>query len=488
VIDSAPAHYLVRDHIDSCILLRARVVRDFHPLDNGFETLRGAIQELMARARRAGFRTLVANRALVGKLEETKGAADLAAQARDRDRLCKLFPEQQQIERMWRSLSVHEYESLLGRAASFSPALRQSLLVDLSSMGPIRNGTTESILGMLRGLHEKAKGWNISLLMSPEVNAYHELTRLLPMFEVEWPSPRSRFTAALAPVQPWSLDDMIRLHRLALFNFFFMHDTILNDMAVDAPPGLEQVWAFLARRADGLIYNSNYTRKRMGERFPVDTSLEDLVSHLAMDPNEYHSGTPESCNQSYIYIVGNDYPHKWMARTVADLTTAFPYLPLRALGYKDPSIPQLSGLESGNLPDEQVDRLYAEARMIVFPSMYEGFGFPIIKGLANGKTVIARKSELLQELAGLYRGPGRLLSFSNSQELVEKVGRVLHGLPVESVPLGGELTPDDKPLSWEDVAGRILGFMEERIRKPECSKWRQREEEIGAMELRAGRI
>jgi hypothetical protein len=46
----------------------------------------------------------------------------------------------------------------------------------------------------------------------------------------------------------------------------------------------------------------------------------------------------------------------------------------------------------------------------VFPSFYEGFSFPTLKGFSYGRTVLARRSDLLFEVAAHYRGPRRLVA------------------------------------------------------------------------------
>ena len=47
----------------------------------------------------------------------------------------------------------------------------------------------------------------------------------------------------------------------------------------------------------------------------------------------------------------------------------------------------------------------------MFPSFYEGFSLPTLKGFSYGRTVLARRSDLLFEVAAHYRGPGRLVAF-----------------------------------------------------------------------------
>lgn len=55
---------------------------------------------------------------------------------------------------------------------------------------------------------------------------------------------------------------------------------------------------------------------------------------------------------------------------------------------------------TGHTPDEQVAGLYAHASMLVMPSLYEGFGFPVVEAMAVGTPVICSNSSSLPEVAG----------------------------------------------------------------------------------------
>lgn len=54
----------------------------------------------------------------------------------------------------------------------------------------------------------------------------------------------------------------------------------------------------------------------------------------------------------------------------------------------------------GYVPQELLPGLYALARVVVFPSLYEGFGMPILEGMASGVPVIVSGSSSLPEVAG----------------------------------------------------------------------------------------
>jgi len=54
----------------------------------------------------------------------------------------------------------------------------------------------------------------------------------------------------------------------------------------------------------------------------------------------------------------------------------------------------------GFVPEDMLPRLYASASAVVYPSRYEGFGLPVIEGLATGVPVIASNLPVFHEVGG----------------------------------------------------------------------------------------
>jgi glycosyltransferase involved in cell wall biosynthesis len=83
----------------------------------------------------------------------------------------------------------------------------------------------------------------------------------------------------------------------------------------------------------------------------------------------------------------------------------------------------------GYVPGALMPQLYGSARMLVFPSYYEGFGFPIVEAMACGCPVISSNSSSMPEVCGdsaLMFDPGspseligRILELLGSDELRE---------------------------------------------------------------------
>ncbi|MEX2158398.1 MAG: glycosyltransferase family 1 protein [Dehalococcoidia bacterium] len=54
----------------------------------------------------------------------------------------------------------------------------------------------------------------------------------------------------------------------------------------------------------------------------------------------------------------------------------------------------------GYVPDEDLPALYSGATVFVFPSLYEGFGLPLLEAMACGAPVITSQGSATQEVAG----------------------------------------------------------------------------------------
>lgn len=477
LLAEVPATYLVADAPARCVLIKPQVVANFSGLDTRFRSAAGALWHYMGRVRRCGFRTVLCNRAVVGAREGTAACVIALHELPEADRvlLRELLPEVERAQQEFGTRQPALAETRLARALPEFYDSRPSLLLDLRNIGRDTNGTAIAALGIAGGLHALADEWEVAVLARGEACVAHRLEDRLPRWQVYTSIPDRQFTAALRLSQPWHVQEMIELHGLAAYNLYLFLDTISWDVAYAAPRHLDATWHFMADHADGLVFISEFTRDRFRRRFSSARTTPTLVSHLSFSPADYIDPQirAESGGEGPLFIVGNAYHHKDVAETLGLLAAAFPYEPIVALGPVPAPTSRVTVLESGSVTDAELHRLYAGARAVVFPSFYEGFGFPIVTALAYGRTLLARRSALLEELAVRLAPGGRLAAYDRRDELVEFVGRVLHGEDVPDLRVG--LTPAGAPPpSWLDVANAILRFTTDLSGDLSRSRWRSR--------------
>jgi glycosyltransferase involved in cell wall biosynthesis len=114
----------------------------------------------------------------------------------------------------------------------------------------------------------------------------------------------------------------------------------------------------------------------------------------------------------YALTVGINKPHKNL-ETLVQAWTEFeggPPLELVSAGPCDPRYPDAATLASrlgarrvvmlGRVHGDELRWLYRNAAVFVFPSDYEGFGFPLLEAMASGAAAIASDIPALREIGG----------------------------------------------------------------------------------------
>ena len=76
----------------------------------------------------------------------------------------------------------------------------------------------------------------------------------------------------------------------------------------------------------------------------------------------------------------------------------------------------------GYVPQAELLRLYACARLVVYPSLHEGFGLPVLEAMAAGCRVVAGNHSSIPEVAG---GLAHLVNVRDAAELAHAIGQAL---------------------------------------------------------------
>lgn len=101
-------------------------------------------------------------------------------------------------------------------------------------------------------------------------------------------------------------------------------------------------------------------------------------------------------------------------------------------------------IRTGKISDEALDLLYQNCTGVLFPSLAEGFGLPLVEALKRGKPVLARRLEVFAEHAG--KGVTFFDEEIDAPRLASAISEWLKGLP------GDEPVRPDLLATWHDTA------------------------------------
>ena len=78
--------------------------------------------------------------------------------------------------------------------------------------------------------------------------------------------------------------------------------------------------------------------------------------------------------------------------------------------------------QTGFIEDKDLQRLYRVGDLFVFPSLYEGFGLPVLEAMASGACVVARGASAMAEVVG---DAGALVETKNADLLAAAIASLL---------------------------------------------------------------
>lgn len=114
-----------------------------------------------------------------------------------------------------------------------------------------------------------------------------------------------------------------------------------------------------------------------------------------------------------------------------------------------------------NVSDEELAYIYSKAEMFVFPSLYEGFGIPIVEAMSCNCPVVLSNASCFPEIAGdaaVYFDPNK------SEDMAEKIDEVLQSekLKKKLIYKGKQRA---KLFTWNKNAKAIYDIYKELIGK-----------------------
>lgn len=308
----------------------------------------------------------------------------------------------------------------------------------------------------------KILNFSLFFLKNPRINRL--IKRRMPDF-----TPSLYFTPDLRPV---SLDKQIKkmcvVHDLSYFHFpqYFSRKTRLWHKLLDAKKAL--------RDFDAIIAVSDFTKRDLIRTFGINPKKITVI-HEGVDADFCGNMDEKKSSEirakhhlpkNYLLFLSTLEPRKNLRR----LAEAFKIyksghrddLKLVLVGVTNKKI--FSGLDikqdtdmifTGFVPEDEKPYVFNMAKAFLYPSLFEGFGLPLLEAMKCGTPVITSNTSSMPEIcedAAIYVNP------ESPKEIAGAIALILQSGTAENLAL--KMSARVKHFSWEKCARETLALIE----------------------------
>ncbi len=192
----------------------------------------------------------------------------------------------------------------------------------------------------------------------------------------------------------------------------------------------ETIMKRACHRAAGILTVSEFTKTQIIRWSGVSTTKVVSVG-CGVDPAYRAEGDSYGLPFPYFLCVSNRKPHKNELRTVEAFAKSSLDPRLHLVFTGEPVADLVRCVEAhqlssrvdfvGVVSEARMPSLYRAAEALIFASLYEGFGFPIVEAMACGTPVVTSKVTAMPEVAG---DAGLLVDPTSVQEIANAMERI----------------------------------------------------------------
>ena len=203
----------------------------------------------------------------------------------------------------------------------------------------------------------------------------------------------------------------------------------VHDLAVLRHPDAFNRWSRLygprviprvLRAARRVIAVSEFTRRELVELLAVP---EERIRVIPNGVDDTFTADGPAADGNYVLAVGTLEPRKNLPRLVEAARRVG--VELRVVGERGWGGVDVVGdgvRWLGRVPDDELASLYRGARCVAYPSVYEGFGLPVLEAMACGAPVVTSRGGATEEVAD---GAAVLVDPRDSAEIAAGIERAI---------------------------------------------------------------
>lgn len=237
-----------------------------------------------------------------------------------------------------------------------------------------------------------------------------------------------------------------------------------------------KIYKTSAQVATRIMAISEYTKKCLIERYGISAQKIDVVylghskSYRAVQPTDPNLQTIKNkykLDKPFMFYPAATWPHKnhiTLLKSLSLLSGRSGFdgeliLTGIAMNAHDEILNEIGNMKLANkvrilgyLDKNELPYIYNLARLLVFPSMFEGFGIPVVEAMACGCPVACSNITSLPEVVG---AAGVMFDPTSAEDIAEKIYRLWN----DDAKLGELSTAGlerSKQFDWETTASKTI--------------------------------
>jgi glycosyltransferase involved in cell wall biosynthesis len=224
-----------------------------------------------------------------------------------------------------------------------------------------------------------------------------------------------------------------------------------------------------AQRAFKILTVSDYSKRDILNWLNI-SEQKVVVAKCGVSNNFSLSGKVYESDYPYIFCLGNMKPHKNIIRLInafawANIDKNYRLLIATKVTSELKSVIKSLDIEnrivfSGFIDEADLPAYYRGAKAFVFPSLYEGFGLPILEAMACGTPVITSNVTAMPEIAG---EAAILIDPYNVNSIAHGIERVIDDAGLQQ-SLRNEGLERVKEFTWDKTAAVVRDVLEQALK------------------------
>ncbi len=440
VKDLLPRYNVMPTGVGFALLIKRDLIKTYGLFDEIYSPGYNEENDFCMRINQYGYSLIAANRAFVYHYESKSfGSKRNELDLKHSEYLLKRYPYYPSIVTSYQNNQIDPVEYFADLIGELYPKKR--VLIDLYEVPSAYNGTAQYGLCFLQSFYKLfSDKYEISILTNEAADHFHGISKKYP--GVYYPhNIAGTFDIAYTPSQVINIVHWHLLSRVCLKYVFCMQDIISirsNYLLVDDWER-ESIFEQSIEYADGIAFISKFseeeTRTYYNRVFDARDIRTQVIYHGRFFDNEKEYDTESKLPfDDYIVVIGNHYKHKNLNNVVPKLEDIKHNFIVIGNPYTGKVSDNIYGYQTGNLSDEFLRLLYRNCSAILFPSVYEGFGLPILTAIDYGKPIVVKDNELNQELIEYFDHDHKyVVTFSYIDEIENCLDKAL-GITITDSP------------------------------------------------------